>query len=201
MACSEDAPFRKTTMAFLLLISTPMVDANWRRLSNDIEYFISDSTQSPVSAASVCENMDSLLVSINDAAENALVTSAADSYNYWIGVSMCGSSICADEDLRWADGSPLTYKNVYETDGINLGSGSAMYLSSPSGNWGTIGNRRRYRYICERQLPAVCMSSPCLNGGTCQRDDNDAYAYNCQCLTTFDGPQCQNVLTTTGKTQ
>ena len=96
----------------------------------------------------------------------------------------CETGTCDVADLRWADGSRLTYTH----NGIRpMDAGTAVMIYAPGNVWyfGNVINRRYY--ICERD--DTCLSSPCQNGGTCLVNSANG-DWMCECPGGTSGDNC-----------
>jgi hypothetical protein len=93
-----------------------------------------------------CEQMGGYLVIINDAEENAFLTSiGAGNHRFHLGASDAEN----EGDWRWVDGSPVTYQNWFE--GSPLEGPNGNYLSAKPVFWPrwTRGPSRAHGFICE----------------------------------------------------
>ena len=186
-----------TVLTFLVCFLANQVNAGWLTL-NGIEYYYSEDYQNYTNAKTVCSSMDTYLVSMNDDAENDILAKSAGGGYYWISIGCVSSSVCDVDDLRWADGSRITYTDGFQAL-LAINANTAYGMWTPVGSWASVPIDQIERYICEKQAD-FCASSPCQNDGTCEMDSNGAQVYSCQCPLDVDGLHCQNkiALPTTG---
>jgi len=102
-------------------------------------------------AKTQCEALGGYLVIINDAEENAFLTSiGAGNRSFHLGASDAEN----EGDWRWVDGSPMTYQNWDKgepSEGQNSTALAENYLNAFSAQWPkwSSGRSRAMGFICE----------------------------------------------------
>ena len=63
-------------------------------------------------------------------------------------------------------------------------------MFSPIGNYTCDCDKGWTGWLCNEDLDE-CLTSPCLNGGSCSQNENVPGNYSCQCTSQFKGHNCE----------
>ena len=98
-------------------------------------------------ANAACQAAGLQLASVNSAAENALLLTAAAGNAVWIG----GTDAAIDGTWKWSpSGTPLSYTNWASGEPNNYGRNEdCVHLSGTSGKWNDVNCARKFKFVCE----------------------------------------------------
>ncbi|XP_053387176.1 E-selectin-like [Mercenaria mercenaria] len=162
----------------------------WRSYESSCYYFSTDELDWD-DAVAQCIQLQSHLVEIEDAEENAflasVVTSTSYGNNYYIGLS--------DRDnegiWKWVTSGKIIEFSSWGPGEPNncCGGEHCGHLWTEPDTWNDALCSDRFHYICEKSYIDECVSNPCDNGGTCADGVN---GYSCICEDGQGGSHCED---------
>ena len=178
----------RLSFVFVFTCVFSQVFCQWRQYDDKVYYYSHHHqdarTYSDAVDACNTEHGGALLVSINSEEENMFLAGNVDSSAVWTSLICRTDDRCNITNLRWADGSRVTYK--YSINLLWMVGQSALFIDR-NGAWGSNSYTHRRYYICERADP--CTSSPCVNGGTCLMNTATGN-WTCDCPDSTGGENC-----------
>ncbi|XP_077183498.1 CD209 antigen-like protein C [Paroedura picta] len=110
-------------------------------------YYFNENPKHWSGAKKDCEDKASLLVSINDPAEQAFLQATKKTADYWIGLH----DMKNENTFVWLDNSPLTYTNWNLGEPNNYGTGEDCGMIQKDGYWNDLGcGETLFGSICEK---------------------------------------------------
>ena len=177
----------RLSVVFIIVCAFVQASCYWRQYGGKAYYFSHhDKVPRNYSAArDACNEQHggAHLVSINSEGEQEFLSLNEKIYYFWIGLT-CTTGSCNVVDLRWADGSRVTYHRDFS----EMPAGRGALLLTHLGNWTYTHLFNDWpAYICERNDP--CSTRPCLNNGTCLLNTTNGN-WICKCQDGATGNRC-----------
>ena len=164
-------------IAFVVACVFAQASCEWLQYGGKVYYFSHHDRDAKTfnDAENACNEQHggSRLVLINSQAENRfLALNGGTNNQLWIGL-VCKRVSCSVDELWWPDDSTISYYKGPD----EIAGGNALALNTANGGWPAYATEDTHFYICERV--DTCLSSPCLNGGTCLLN-NATGNYSCE---------------------